>query len=235
MLGKVRKLLAVMVSEGLGGIAQRVEWRLRRFLSLHQEFLCLELDLTKVEPRYTPRSRFLIRRLTDADYPLLSSRLNYMEKVYYFLFRTADEIPYGAFDDGRLIAHLGMGIRRYRVREIGYDLDLGPLTIYGNGLAVDKAYRKTLVTGALLEHAFLDFKAQGYLKCVTITQTTNSSSLNMSAHFGFCEIHRITSKRIWMIRRRPRIVYTDPEPSFEGRKRPKRGAGDKAAGVAESE
>ncbi len=229
MLTRVKQLGAVIANEGWQGLTGRVGWRWRRFMRLREEFLCLELDLNGIVPRYTARSRYTIRRLTDEDYPLLAPRMNFQQKLYYFLFRGDHEIGFGAFDQGRLVGHLGMGISRYHLRQIGFDFDLGTKTVYGNGLVVDPPYRKTLLTGALLEHAFLHFKKQGYAKCITITQTTNASSLNMSAHFGFREIQRVTSERVAMIRRRPRIVYTEPDPSFESRKRPKREAGANAA------
>lgn len=237
MLARVRKLAWIVSNEGWQGVLERIAWRARRFARIDEEFLCLELDLTTLSPRYTSRSRYTIRRLTDEDYPLLSRRLNLQQKLYYFLCRGAHEIGFGVFDDGHIVAHLGMGLRRYNLRQIGFDFDLGPGTVYGNGLVVDPPYRKTLVTGALLEHAFLHFKSQGITKCVTITQTTNASSLNMSAHFGFREIQRITSKRIAMVRCRPRIVYTEPDPSFENKKRLKRERGHDqptAGGVEDS-
>ncbi|MGB4066611.1 MAG: GNAT family N-acetyltransferase [Nitrospira sp.] len=238
MFTRVKKFAGVLVNEGWQGLVARSQSRWRRFVCLREEFFCLELDLNTIVPRYTIRSRYTIRRLTDHDYPLLKPRLNFQQKLYYFLFRGPNEIGFGAFDEGRLVGHLGMGVHQYRLRQIGFDFDLGTTTIYGNGLVVDLPYRKTLVTGALLEHAFLYFKSQGYTKCVTITQTTNTSSLNMSAHFGFLEIHRITSERVAMVRRRPRIMYTEPDPSFESRKRSKRegrpGVNNDGAEVEES-
>ncbi|MBX3235221.1 MAG: GNAT family N-acetyltransferase [Nitrospiraceae bacterium] len=233
MLRRVKKLGEVLANEGWQGLVDRVAWRMRRFVRLNEEFLCLELDLTTILPRYTARSRYTIRRLTEADYPILAPRMSLEQKLYYFLFRGAHEIGFGAFDGGRLVGHLGMGVERYHLRQIGLEFDLGPTTVYGNGLVVDPEYRKSMVTGALLEYAFLSFKEQGYRKCITITQTTNVSSLNMSAHFGFREIQRITSRRTAMIRRRPRLLYIEPDPSFESRKRPKRDERLKPAAVVE--
>lgn len=201
-----------LFSEGLAGVWKRVWRRLQNFISVEEEYLCLELDLTALQPRYTVRGKnLLIRPLTLEDAPALAARLGRKEMETTKKHLGRDGFGFAAFSGEKIIGHLGMKIGEYHLGHIRYRFQLGPRMVYSNGMVVDQEFRGKIVSGALLEYGLLYFKALGYTRSITITQTTNVASLNLSGHLGFREIHRIVSKRVFMIRARPRISYTGPE------------------------
>jgi GNAT superfamily N-acetyltransferase len=211
MVSRFRRTLR---SEGWTGVWKWIRPRLQNVICLEEEYLCLESDLTALEPRYTLRGKSVpIRLLTREDLPALSTRLRGQElrRTRRYLGSEHFGFGFGAFAGEKMIGHLGMKTQEYDMSHIRHRFDLGPRMVYSNGMVVDKEFRGRIVPGALLEYGLLYFKGRGYTRSITITKTTNAASLRLSGHLGFREIHRIVSRRVFMIRLRPRIVYTAPE------------------------
>lgn len=214
------RIVSVFLKEGWSGVWGRLKDRVAKFLLLEQEFLCLEADLVALTPRYTVRAHdVVVRPVTLEDIPAVAARLSRAEMRAFRKHFRKGGFGVAAFVGGRIIGHFGMKTGTYNPPDVRYPFSLGPHVVYTNGIVVDQEYRQTIVPGALLECGLLYFRGQGYTKTIAIIETTNRSSLRISSHFGYQEMHRIVSRRILMIRRRPRIVYNGSHISSITRRR----------------